>query len=202
MNPLSHLHRCIPSSDIRPARTVSMTIDAPSAGKAPAMPASAFPCFHPPGTDATVLPSSTGGVCRSARNRLVDPFEPIRTIGSGRCTCQRSSHLITERVYNTRTCSQAARETQDIVHGTVDRAGDTTVIPVDNFSACGSFTAFGHRNRAVEVERGRAWAARGYAILGPRGAVADPDRTGRASIDVAREHPIRVLAQRRHEHVK
>lgn len=74
---------------------------------------------------------------------------------------------------------------------------------MDNPSACGFVTAFGHRNRSAEVERGESPGSERGVILEPCGMGAIRiGPAGLQSIDVVREHLVRVLAQRRHEYVK
>ena len=46
-----------------------------------------------------------------------EPTESFMSIGIGRSTCRCTARPMTERVYSTRTCSQADTGTQDIVFG-------------------------------------------------------------------------------------
>ena len=103
--------------------------------------------------------------------------------------------------FNTRSCSQATRATQDIVYRTVDRAGDTTEIPVDNRSP-GDSRNVPSPEHFRPARAGETPARRSCESHEPCGGRGGRCRTGGSSVDALREHLARVLAHCRHQHMK
>ena len=163
-----------------------------------------IPCLQPPGrSDRGALPIDVA--YRLAGNCRSDLVELAGTIGAGRGTCRRASRRVTEKVNLTPelVVRQLAKPKILCIEPWTEREIRRKIlwIPVDNHSAGDAATSWG-RMPVVELARWKRRARRWCGNPDRRGAWRGPSPTGGSSTGVVREHPPRVLAQRRHQHMK
>ena len=153
-----------------------------------------IPCLQPPGPSDRGAPPIDAAY-RFAGNCRSDLVELAGTIGAGRGTCRRPSRRVTEKVNLTPglVVRQLAKPKILCIERWTERGIRRKFlwIPVDNRSAGDAETSCG-RMPVVELAR---WKRRARRWRGP-------SATGGSSTGVVREHLPRVLAQRRHQHMK